>query len=283
MNPWYTLTLYLKTTQKSTSPLALGILTEKIKHMNSKVNAIPGLPPGWKLPNEIVRRLGSKAGKQRVIAENSHVLIILHKAPLKHESHRESIFLWRDPKGKWSASEGGHGLSALSYFLENYSRIEESLEESYEKAENSKEFFDLLEKLAPVQRSVKNASKTLQAAREFAGEELIDYRDKAEELSRNFELLYGDSKNGLDYAVAKKTEEQSELQRKALVASHRLNIIIALFLPITAAASLLGMNIPHGLEKSPSWVYFAIVATCGILGLIVRYLVLKNEYVDLKE
>lgn len=245
--------------------------------MNSKTKIISDVPSGWKLPDEIVRRLGSKSGKQRVIAENNHILIILHKPPLKHESHRESLLFWRDPNGQWSASERGNGLAVMSDFLENYSRIEESLEEDYEKAENSKEFFNLLEKIAPVHRSVKNMSNTLQSARELVGKEMIDYRDKAEELNRNFELLYIDSKNGLDYAVAKKTEEQSELQRKALLAGHRLNMIIALFLPITAAASLLGMNIPHGLEKSPTWVYFSIVATCAILGLFVRYLVSRKE------
>lgn len=245
--------------------------------MNSRSKTVSELPPGWKLPDKIVRRLGSKAGKQRVIAEENHILIILHKPPLKNESHRESIFFWCDPSGKWSASERGDGLAALTGFLDNYSRIEESLEESYENAENSKDFFDLLEKLAPIQRSVKNMSNVLQSARELAGEDLIDYRDKADELSRNFELLYIDNKNGLDYAVAKKTEEQSELQRKALLAGHRLNMIIALFLPITAAASLLGMNIPHGLEKSPIWVYFSIVITCGILGIFVRYLVSRKE------
>jgi len=236
-----------------------------------------GVPPGWKLPEEIVNRLGSKAGKQRVIAEKGHILIILHKPPLKHESHRESIFFWRDDQGKWAASERGGGLAALTDFLESYSRVEESLEEDYENGENSKDFFDLLEKITPIQRSAKNMSSALQSARDLAGEELIDYRDKAEELSRGFELLYIDSKNGLDYAVAKKTEEQSELQRKALLAGHRLNMIIALFLPITAGASLLGMNIPHGLEKSPSWVYLSIVFICAVLGLFVRFLVSRRE------
>lgn len=245
--------------------------------MNSKNNHISKVPPGWELPDEIVNRLGSKAGKQRVIAEKNHILIILHKPPLKHENHRESIFFWRDPQGNWSASERGNGLSALTDFLDNYSRIEESLEEGYENSESSKDFFDLLEQIAPIQRSVKNMSNTLQSARDLAGEELIDFRDIAEELSRNFELLYIDSKNGLDYAVGKKTEEQSELQREALLASHRLNMIIALFLPITAAASLLGMNIPHGLEKSSNWVYFSIVITCAVLGLFVRYLVSRKE------
>jgi len=238
------------------------------------------LPPGWKLPEDIVRRLGSKAGKQRVIAEQDHILIVLHKAPLKHESHRESVFFWRNPEGTWDASERGNGLFALGEFLDNYARIEDALDEDYEKATKARDFFDLLEKIAPVQRAVKNMSKTLQMAREIVGEDFIDFRDKSEELSRNIELLYIDSKNGLDYAIAKRVEEQSEMQKQALIAGHRLNIIMALFLPITAVASLLGMNIPHGLEKSPSWVFFVIVAVCSLLGLFIRFLVLRKPKVE---
>ncbi|PCK07579.1 MAG: hypothetical protein COA42_13610 [Alteromonadaceae bacterium] len=238
------------------------------------------IPPGWKLPKEIVRRLGSRAGKQRVIAERGHILLVLHKPPLKNESHRKSVFFWRNAEGVWGSSERGAGLTGLDEYLDNYERIEDALDEAYEKAVNARDFFDLLEQLAPVQRSVQNMSKALQAAREVAGEVFIDSRDKAEELSRNIELLYIDSKNGLDYAMAKRAEEQAEMQKKALTAGHRLNIIMALFLPITAVASLLGMNIPHGLEKSESWVFFAILGVCGLLGVFMRFLVLKKPKVD---
>lgn len=241
------------------------------------------IPPGWKLPEEIIHRLGSKSGKQRVIAEKGHIFIILHKAPLKNESHRESIFLWKKPEGKWEASERGSGLSALDEYLDNYARIEEALDQDYEKATKARDFFDLLEMLAPVQRAVKNMSITLQAARDIAGEDFIDSRDRAEELHRNFELLYIDSKNALDYAVAKRAEEQSEMQRQALIAGHRLNIIMALFLPITAVASLLGMNIPNGLEQSQSWVFLVVVAICSLLGVFMRFLVLKKPKNNTKE
>ena len=202
---------------------------------------------------------------------------MLHKAPLKHETHRESVYFWRNDKGVWSATERGSGLTALDEFLDNYERIEDALDDQYEKASNARDFFDLLEKIAPIQRAVKNTSKALQNAREVIGEEFIDSRDKAEELYRNIDLLYTDSKNGLDYAIAKRAEEQAEMQKQALTAGHRLNIIMALFLPITAVASLLGMNIPHGLEKSQSWVFFAIVGVCSLLGIFMRSLVLKKS------
>ncbi|NQY66029.1 MAG: hypothetical protein HRT38_20580 [Alteromonadaceae bacterium] len=234
------------------------------------------IPPGWKLPVEITCRLGSSSGRQRIIAENDHILIVLHKVPKEHESHRESVFFWCDPEGSWNTSAQGNGLRALDEYLEDYSKMEEVLDESYEKAVVAGDFFKLLEKIAPVQRAVKNMCKTLQDARQIVGEDLIDYRDKAEELHRNIELLYIDSKNGLDYAIAKKAEEQSELQRQTLKAGHRLNTIMALFLPITAAASLLGMNITHGLEKAETWVFGAIVGVCSVLGLLMRSWVIKK-------
>lgn len=241
------------------------------------------IPPGWKLPEEITARLGSKTGKQRVIAESDHILIVLHTPPQKNDSGRDSVFLWRNAEGTWDSNERGHGMSALDDYLNNYEKLEDSLDEAYDQAIKADDFFNLLEQITPIQRAIKNTSRTLQEARELVGEELIDARDRADELNRSFELLYLDCKNGLDYAVAKKAEEQSAMQRQALIAGHRLNITMALFLPVTAVASLLGMNIPHGLESAPSWVFFSIVVTCAFLGLFMKYVVLRKADEDDKE
>ncbi|TDF34612.1 hypothetical protein EYS14_22915 [Alteromonadaceae bacterium M269] len=235
------------------------------------------IPSNWKLPEVITNRLGSSAGRQRVIAEEGHILVVLHQIPKDNAMHREPLFLWRDADYKWHSTERGNGIAVLTDYLERYEALEEKLDQQYEKAVNASDYFDLLELVAPVQRSVKNMSNTLQAAREAAGSELIDFRDKAEELQRHFELLYIDCKNGLDYAVAKKAEEQSELQKQALQVGHRLNIIMALFLPVTAAASLLGMNIPHGLETSSPWVFGSVVGIFGALGLVMKYWVTKQS------
>jgi Mg2+ and Co2+ transporter CorA len=235
------------------------------------------IPSNWKLPEVITNRLGSSAGKQRVIAEDGHILVVLHKIPGKDDNHRETLFLWRDTQNQWHSSERGNGLGVLTEHLDKYSKLEEKLDQQYEEAAVSGDYFDLLEMLAPVQRTIKNTSTTLQTAREIAGSEIIDYRDRAEELQRSFDLLYIDCKNGLEYAIAKKAEEQSELQKQALNVGHRLNIIMALFLPVTAAASLLGMNVPHGLETSSPWVFASIVGFFGILGLLMKSWVTKKS------
>lgn len=235
------------------------------------------IPGNWALPDVITNRLGSSAGKQRVIAEDGHILVVLHKVPGKDDSHREILFLWRNAENQWHSTERGNGLSTLTDHLDKYSILEEKLDQQYENATASSDYFDLLEILAPVLRTIKNSCTTLQTAREIAGSEVIDYRDKAEELQRSFDLLYIDCKNGLEYAIAKKAEEQSELQKQAIHVGHRLNIIMALFLPVTAAASLLGMNVPHGLETSSPWVFAGIVGFFGLLGLLMKSWVTKKS------
>ena len=235
------------------------------------------IPSNWKLPEVITNRLGSSAGKQRVIAEDGHILIVLHKIPNKDSNHRETLLLWRDLEHKWHVSERGNGIGVLTEHLEKYSALEDTLDQQYEQAASAADYFDLLEVLAPVQRTIKNTSTTLQTAREVAGSELIDCRDRAEELQRAFDLLYIDCKNGLEYAVARKAEEQSELQKQAVKVGHRLNIIMALFLPVTAVASLLGMNVPHGLEDSPPWVFASIVGFFSVLGLLMTAWVTKKS------
>jgi Mg2+ and Co2+ transporter CorA len=54
------------------------------------------------------------------------------------------------------------------------------------------------------------------------------------------------------------------------LAQHKLNVIAAITLPVSAMAALLGMNLVHGMEgRSPVW--FAIVAVVGLaLGLGVK-------------
>ena len=246
----------------------------------SKNTQIPAI---WNLPEEVNRRLGSKAGKQRVIAESDHILILLHKVPKKSSNLRESLFLWRNDKGEWHSSERGNGLKTLKDFLESFSHAVDRLEESYECATVSTDFFKLLEELAPLQRTVKNMSRTLQEARQIVGVEMINYRDHSEELFRSIDLLYSDCKHALDYAMAKKAEEQSELQKQALIVGHRLNIIMALFLPATAVASLLGMNITNGLESETSRNFMIVVIVTSLLGLVMRYWVLKKPRISFSE
>lgn len=228
------------------------------------------IPSNWNLPQHIVERIGLKAGKQRVIAEQENLLIVLHKVPKKNENSRSSVFLWRNENARWSSSERGNGLGVLDEHLSSYENAEQDLDQLYQNASKAADYLDLLEQISPIQRAANNMRNTLQSARELTGSEMIDYRDKSEEISRNFDLLYADCRHGLEYAVAKKAEEQSELQRKALTVSHRLNVTMALCLPVTAVASLLGMNLQHGLDGNSPLVFTGVVVICAVLGVAMK-------------
>ena len=52
--------------------------------------------------------------------------------------------------------------------------------------------------------------------------------------------------------------------------AHHLNILAAIFLPLATLASVLGMDIPHGLEDSKPPGTFLLVLAVGLgLGLLV--------------
>jgi hypothetical protein len=78
---------------------------------------------------------------------------------------------------------------------------------------------------------------------------LILWRDRAYVISRSAELLHNDAKNALDFAVAKRAEEEAVTSRRAATAAHRLNILAACFFPIATLAAIFGMNLNHGLGQ----------------------------------
>jgi hypothetical protein len=102
--------------------------------------------------------------------------------------------------------------------------------------------------------------QALQAAREAVPEEalLIEMRDSASDVERNFDLLLEDIRNAIHYRTVREGEEQARLGREEVRAGHRLNILAALFLPITAIASLFGMNLPDGQTGPMFWLVLLI-------------------------
>ncbi len=84
-----------------------------------------------------------------------------------------------------------------------------------------------------------------------------------------------DVRHALQYRTVREAEAQARTSREAVRASHRLNIIAALFLPITAIASVFGMNLRHGMENSAAVFWVAIAIGVG-LGLgIMAWVVAK--------
>jgi len=227
------------------------------------------IPPTWNLPEAIRTRLGqTTVGRQRAIVEEGHLLLVLHKPPGADDRVREGIIFWRNPSGEWQSNRAGSGPGALKRHVQGYAELEGNLAHQYEQAENTTALFDVLETLTPLARAGRSMHQALQTAREaFKGDAfLIEMRDLASDVERNFDLLVEDVRNALQYKIARESEEQARLSQEAVRASHRLNILAALFFPLTAITSVFGMNLAHGIdEHRPAffWIVFAVGVGLG--------------------
>jgi hypothetical protein len=235
------------------------------------------IPPTWNLPEAIRLRLGqSSYGRQRAIAEEGHLLLVLHRPPGPDDRVREGILFWRSPAGDWQCNRGGPGPGGLKRHVQSYADLEVNLSAACEQAMDVNTLFDLMETVVPLVRATRNMHQALQAAREAVKGDIfvIEIRDLAYEAERSFDLLVEDLRNEIQHRLARKAEEQARLTEAALHASHRLNILAALFFPLTAIASLFGMNLAHGLsEEKPLNFWIVFVVGCA-LGFAMKHWVL---------
>jgi len=238
------------------------------------------IPPTWSLPDAVRIRLGQNTyGRQRVIMEEGHLLLVLHKPPGPDDRAREGLLFWRNPAGDWQFNRGGPGPGGLKRHVQSYADLEAKLTTDYEQAADINTLFDLMEILVPLNRSARNMHLALQAAREAVKGDtfLIEMRDQAYEVERNLDLLYEDVRNAIQHRTARKAEEQARLSEQALHASHRLNILAALFFPLTAIASLFGMNLAHGLSQSKVVIFWLVALACIVLGFLMKSWVLGKQ------
>ncbi|MFW6295834.1 MAG: CorA family divalent cation transporter [Halothece sp.] len=239
------------------------------------------LPSNWQLPEQIKDRFGQKsAGKQRAMFAEGHLLLVLHKAPQLGMHDRQTVFFWRKPNGDWEYSGRGRGFPALKQHIEEYDIAAHKFSKDYERALEAEDYFELLEDITPLLRAAKNLHATMQSARESVKDDrsIIDLRDWADEIERTLEILQMEAKNALDFKMAQKVEEQAKYSLQSVKAAHRLNILAAVFFPLTAISCLFGMNIPSGLEGS-SIAIFWLVFLGGIgLGFLVRRWVVDGKW-----
>ena len=207
-----------------------------------------------------------------MVAEG-HLLLVLHKLPEPGIPEREPLLFWRDAAGEWKTTGSGSGLAELTGHLDDFTVQVDRLEEQLQLPASSSNYFDVLQKSGPWLRSARNMQRALQEAREaIPGDRyILNARDRAVEVERALELLHADAKNGLEYMIARQAEEQARHSAGILRTGHRLNLLVAVFLPVTALASLFGMNLRHGLERFDSPAFFWGVLIVGLLlGLMVK-------------
>lgn len=238
------------------------------------------LPGAWNVPQRFRERLGDRAGRQRTMAHEGHLLLVLHAPPGPDETERRGRFFWRQPDGTWSATELGSGPHALVAHLNEFGTRLELLEQDEAEADGAEDYFRVLEALAPLHRTVHHLHQVLQQARELAPDDrdLINSRDRAYELERTADLLHADVKNALDYALARRAEEQARSSHRMAVAAHRLNVLAALFFPIATLCAVFGVNLRHGFEATAwdPWPFFGVLALGLLCGTALALLITRT-------
>jgi Mg2+ and Co2+ transporter CorA len=129
-----------------------------------------------------------------------------------------------------------------------------------------------------VLRSSRGLHRALQQAREFvkADRDLINLRDSAASIERNAELLLQDAQFGLNFTVAKQAETQAQSAQRMANTSHRLNVLAALFLPLTALTGLFSMSVRADIADTP--VNFWLIACTGVVvGLVLSSIVVARR------
>ncbi len=238
------------------------------------------LPRDWEIPQQLRDRLGEKVGRQRAMAADGHLLVILHDPPGPEEVERQGRFFWRQPDGTWHASQG-NGPEALASYLEEYQQLLEGLEEQEKGSETARDYFEVLRELTPVVRASRNMHLALQQARDLVprSKGLINLRDRAYANERMAELLYSDSKNSLDFVIARRSEQQAEASHQMAVSSHRLNVLAAFFFPIATLSAIFGVNMRFGLEQDRmnSIVPFVSMLLLGLVtGFVLKSLITRK-------
>ena len=237
------------------------------------------LPTAWQVPQVFRDRLGATVGRQRPMEADGNLLLVLHAPPKHHDHERIGRFFWRDADSEWRSKEFGSGVSALNKHLDEYEDVIAQLDLQEEKAKSAEDYFELLEQLSPIYRAARNQHQVLQDARKLCPDflDLIDLRDKAYTIERTAELLFTGTQNALEFAVARRAEDQARASQRMEAAAHRLNILVAFFFPIVTLTAILGIDMAtlaaiFGLDAGT--VLADGQALLAVLGLVLIGLVL---------
>jgi len=225
------------------------------------------IPQLWEVPDEFRRRLGERVGRQRAMFHDEHLLLVLHQPPQPDQDDRQAALFWRDAQGHWMSTMPGSGLGSLRQLLTDYEQSIDKLESAEQQAKSAAEYFAVIERIAPLLRSVRNLHGVLQEARRLveSDRDLINLRDTAYDLERRGELLDTGTRSGLEYAIALRAEEQAQSSQRMAVASHRLNLLAAFFFPLATLSAVFGVNLQFGLENRPGPWPFLVVMGVGLL------------------
>jgi Mg2+ and Co2+ transporter CorA len=236
------------------------------------------VPEIWNIPSQLRDRVGTGVGRQRMMAYEGHALLLLHACPRDRERERRGVAFWRSPDGDWRCAPGKDGFKTLCAHVEEFATELEKLDARIEAAHKASDFFAILRHARPVHRSARNMYGAIALLRDAVPDDkdVLALRDRAYEIERWAETMTNDAENGMEYTVAQHTEEQATMSERILEETHRLNMIAALFLPITALGAMLGMNVTSGLESLSPIVFWGIAIGAVFVGVVLRGQVQKR-------
>ena len=224
------------------------------------------ISPKWNVPEIFRQRLGDVAGRQRAMVSDGHLLLILHELPTEDSAERNLRLFWRAPDGSWQSDCLGSGITALQTHLTEYSMAVDQLDKLEGQASGSEDYFRIRHAISPLRRASHNLHLALQEGREAVPDdrELISCRNQAGSIERAADLVYEDADHGLQFAIARQAEHQA-------VATRRLNILAALFLPMATIAAVFGMNLSHEFEHALApWPFLFVLLSGMAMGLLVK-------------
>ncbi|MBK1881430.1 hypothetical protein JIN85_03320 [Luteolibacter pohnpeiensis] len=190
------------------------------------------IPKTWNLPDAIRIRLGESIGKQRLMNEQGHLLLLLHQVPQVEEDEiRQPMVIWRNPEGEWKSAPLGGGLTGLEAHIASYRTAIHLLDEKVEAAKTAREYFDVMRVVHPLQRATRNMANAIQATRQALPDHtrVITLRDQAADLDRAIELVAADAKAGMDFTMAESANQQAHAAHVANEEARRLNKLAAFF------------------------------------------------------
>lgn len=236
------------------------------------------IPKTWELPEAIRKRLGETVGRQRLIDEAGHMLLLLHQVPRAEDDEvRTAVVFWRNPAGEWKSSPVAGGLSGLEGHVTSYRTAIHQLDEEVEAAKTPREYFEIMRRIHPLQHATRHLSEVLQVTRQALPDDtrIITLRDQAADLDRGIELIADDAKAGMDFTLAESANHQAIASDLANREARRLNRLAAFFFPLATLVAVFGMNPPEEIYDKPG--FWGVLGAGVLLGLIVYTLVAVRD------
>jgi Mg2+ and Co2+ transporter CorA len=238
------------------------------------------IPETWNVPAVFRDRLGERPGRQRVMEFQNHLLFVLHEPPKAGDTTRKPRLFWRAPNGDWQTTMHGNGLHGFKTHLEELFQEVDHCDKLEDEASTARQYFEVLEQVSPLKRCVEHVHQVLQEARRLqpSDRDIINLRDQAYDISRTAELLYSATKNGMEMAQTRRAEEQALASMDMAAAAHRLNWLVAFFLPLATLTGVFGMQLATGIETiSPPWPMVSVCAIGILLGAVFSSMAMKRN------